>query len=52
MSMNDCDRKIDEMEKEIGRLRSLIEEKDKIIEKNKEYIFVLEYELEKMNSAS
>lgn len=46
---DDCNKRISELEKEIERLNSIINEKDKIIEKTKEYLFVLEYELEKKN---
>ncbi len=42
-----CEKRIHELEKEIERLHSVIDEKDRIIKKTKEYLFVLEYELEK-----
>lgn len=47
MSVNDCEKRISELEDEIDRLNSIIKEKDRIIEETKEYLFVLEYELEK-----
>ncbi len=49
MVNEDCDKKISELENEIDRLNSIIEEKEMIIKKTKEYLFVLEYELEKIN---
>ena len=42
-----CDKKISELENEIKKLNSLIKEKEMIIKKTKEYLYVLEYELDK-----
>lgn len=50
MVNDDCEKKISELEKEIERLNFLIKEKDTIINKTKEYLFVLEYELEKRDN--
>lgn len=41
------DKKISELENEIKKLNSQIKEKEMIIKKTKEYLYVLEYELDK-----
>lgn len=47
--MGNNNKTMSEMENEIQKLNSEIKEKDIIIKKTKEYLFILEYELEKKN---
>ena len=44
------DKKISELENEIKKLNSQIKEKEMIIKKTKEYLYVLEYELDKKDN--